>query len=156
MIKLFVRGVAHDSSGTPMVVLMDEEEKRLLPLWVGIVEIQSIVLAMGDAGLERPLGHDLFLNLCQQFKAHISRVVIRDVFESVFYASIIVETEKDLYVVDSRPSDAIVLALKASAPIYINRELENNLLLVADFLDENARRELDTNQYVSGLGKVLH
>ncbi len=156
MIKLILKGFAHDINGSPIVLLTDEKEEKVLPLWIGMIEAQSIALAVEDAEALRPLTHDLFINLCTQLGIMISQVVITDVKDNIFYATIRMETPNGSIEVDARPSDAIALALKSSAPIYLKSELSNNLLSISELVDEETRKEINDIFQHKGFKKVLH
>lgn len=156
MIELILKGVANDSSGSPLVVLTDEEEKKVLPLWVGVVEVQSIALAMDNLNMQRPLTHDLFINFCTQLEANISKIIIDDVKDNIFYSTIYIETKDKTIELDSRPSDAISLALKSSAPIYLKKELASKMVLLSQFLDQKKQSSLDSVFQLKSPKKVLH
>lgn len=103
----------------PVVILRDSEEKNFLPIWVGVFEANAIALQMEGISTPRPMTHDLLRNLIAKIEADVVSVVINGLRENTFYAEIHLRIGgKDLSL-DSRPSDAIALALRASAPVFV-------------------------------------
>ncbi|MCC6445312.1 MAG: bifunctional nuclease family protein [Armatimonadetes bacterium] len=103
-------------------VLLNDGAGRNLPIFIGIAEAMaiSIVMSNGHAGITRPLSHDLMNSLIQKLGGAVLRVVVDDLYSSTYYAKLIIETDtRGTLIVDSRPSDAIALALHAKAPIYV-------------------------------------
>jgi len=126
MIRVKISGVAIDPVTKGFVVILkDETEKRWLPIWVGPYEAKMISLALENIKPIRPLSHDLAKNILDSLGVVVTRVVICDIKDNTYFASIrlkINQTEKEI---DARPSDAIALALRASAPIYVTEEVLN-------------------------------
>src|SRR5262249_3787407 len=110
-------------SNSPIVVLKDEDEKFFLPIWVGIFEANAIALQLENVETPRPMTHDLLKNTIAELDARVMRVVINDLRDSTFCAQIRVLLNRDggdrLLELDARPSDAIALALRTDAPIYV-------------------------------------
>jgi hypothetical protein len=106
-----------------IVILREAEGQRILPIWIGPGEAQAIRRILSDEPFPRPLTHDLLVILLEGLKAKITRVIIADLRENTFFASVIVEREKEVLSVDARPSDSIALALRAKAPIFVNEKL---------------------------------
>jgi bifunctional DNase/RNase len=104
----------------PVVILRDEEEKNFLPIWVGVFEANAIALQMEGVTTPRPMTHDLLKNIITQIHGDVVRVVINNLLENTFYAQIHLRlsNQQDL-TIDSRPSDAIALALRAEAPVFV-------------------------------------
>ncbi len=124
LIKLNVHGVLPDpNTDTQIVILRDEQNAEVLPIWVGAAEGHAIELALKDVTPPRPMTHDLIRNLAQHFNTKISKVVVTDVKNSTYFASIHMVNRESERVVDSRPSDAIALALRAAAPIYVTQDV---------------------------------
>lgn len=120
MIEVQIINVAIDvKSKMPLIVLREKEGNKTLPIWVGLFEAQSIALALENIQPPRPLTHDLAKALIEQLDARVERVVINDLKDNTFYAVIVIDHNRQSIKVDSRPSDAIALALRLSAPIYI-------------------------------------
>ena len=120
MIELYVMGIALDTrTGTPIVVLNDNENRRALPIWIGTAEASAIIRQLEDIKSARPMTHDLLFNMLTNTGYVVTKIEINDINSDTYYASIyIVHKEGHEQVIDSRPSDAIALALKAKAPIY--------------------------------------
>ena len=106
-----------------IVILREAEGQRILPIWIGPAEAQAIRRILSEEPFPRPLTHDLVVITLEGLKAKISRVIIADLRENTFFASVIVEREGEVLSIDARPSDSIALALRAKAPIYVNEKL---------------------------------
>ncbi len=124
-VEVEVLDVAFDrSSGSPMVVLEDKDHERQLPMLIGAFEAQAIVLRLRKMTTPRPLTHDLMTNILRQMGAVIDRVLIEDLRENTYYAKIYLrDARQEMVEIDSRPSDAIALALRFDKPIYVTRRL---------------------------------
>ncbi len=130
MVKLTVQGVMPDAipnSDSQVVILQDESKANTLPIWVGVAEGTAIRLAMEGVIPPRPLSHDLIRNLTEQLGLKISKVVVTDVKNNTYYASIYLSSKESELTVDSRPSDAIALALRTSSPIYVAQDVLDRL-----------------------------
>jgi bifunctional DNase/RNase len=125
-VKVEVSSVGLDNeSGTPFVLLADQSSGRTLPIMIGESEARTIMLELHGIKAERPLTHDLLRSVIEQTGNHIDRVVIGDLRKETYYA--VIYLDRGRYHVDSRPSDAIALALGAKAPIYVaSRLLESS------------------------------
>lgn len=110
---------SHSNVGSYTLILEDEEKKRRLPIVIGMVETQSIMMVMEGVTPNRPLTHDLMYNMCQAFGAELREVNIIDVREAIFFANLIFEVDGKTIVVDARPSDAIALTVRFGAPIFV-------------------------------------
>lgn len=106
-----------------IVILRETEGQRILPIWIGPGEAQAIRRILSEEPFPRPLTHDLLVIALEGLKAKITRVVIADLRENTFFASVVIEHESQVLSIDSRPSDSIALALRAKAPIYVNEKL---------------------------------
>jgi len=126
MIRVKISGVAIDPITKGFVVILkDETEKRWLPIWVGHYEAKMISLALEKVKPVRPLPHDLIKNILDSLGVVVTRVAICNIKDNTYFATVklkINQTEKEI---DARPSDAIALALRASAPIYVTEEVLN-------------------------------
>jgi len=115
-VEMKVRGLALDAvSNMPIIILRDEEDKRSLQIWVGIFEANAIALELEKVAPARPMTHDLITNML--------KVVVTDLKENTFFAVLHLQLGEIEYTVDSRPSDAIALALRVAAPIYVDEEV---------------------------------
>ncbi len=124
MIKMEIKGLLMDPvSNMPVVILRDTEKGLFLPIWVGIFEANAIALEMEKVSTPRPMTHDLLKNLLAELDAHVERVVINDLRENTFFARIHLTRKDSTLSVDSRPSDAIALALRSHAEIFVEEEV---------------------------------
>ncbi len=122
MIEMKVMGIALDTrTGSPIVVLNDIENRRALPIWIGSVEASAIIRKIENIPSSRPLTHDLIINIAKETQFTITKVEINDVQDQTYFATVYMYNEilnKEL-TIDSRPSDAIAIALRADVPIYV-------------------------------------
>jgi bifunctional DNase/RNase len=121
LVPMSIKGLMLDPvSNSPIVVLKDDDEKFFLPIWVGIFEANAIALQLENVTTPRPMTHDLLRNMISELDAHVTRVVINDLRDSTFFAQIRLNVGGGRTLeVDARPSDAIALALRTEAPIYV-------------------------------------
>lgn len=120
MIEMKVAGVILDSqSKHPIVMLRDMEERKALLIWIGEPEANSILMALEGIQPPRPMTHDLLNNVLEQLGAKIERVVITDMRDQTFFAEIQGKRDEKPLTIDARPSDAIALALRADATIFV-------------------------------------
>lgn len=120
LVELYVMGIALDTrTGTPIVVLNDNENRRALPIWIGTAEASAIIRQLENIKSARPMTHDLLHSVIESTGYVVNKVEINDISSDTYYASIYL-THKDGHqeIIDSRPSDAIALALKAKTPIF--------------------------------------
>ena len=123
-VEMKVRGLALDPlSNMPIIILRDEEDKRSLPIWVGIFEANAIALELEKIPTPRPMTHDLIKNILEAIEARVLKIVVTDLRENTFFAELHLQVGEGEYTVDSRPSDAIALALRVGAPIFVNEEV---------------------------------
>ena len=106
-----------------VIILKEAGGERILPIWIGPGEAHAIRRILSDEPFPRPLTHDLLVLIVEGLKARVSRVVISDLRESTFYATVIVQRDGEVLSIDARPSDSIAVALRAKAPIFVNEEL---------------------------------
>lgn len=106
-----------------IVILKSKDEDRFLPIWVGPFEAEAITIALQEVEVARPQTHDLLNRVFHILKANLQRVIISDLRDDVFYATIISEVSGNLLEIDARPSDAIALALRAHVPILVTRKV---------------------------------
>jgi uncharacterized protein len=124
MIKMEIKGLLMDPvSNMPVVILRDTEKGHFLPIWVGIFEANAIALEMEKVSTPRPMTHDLLKNLLAELDARVVRIVINDLRENTFFARIHLTRGDSTLSVDSRPSDAIALALRSQAEIFVEEEV---------------------------------
>jgi bifunctional DNase/RNase len=119
-VEMFVGGLVLDpATQAPIVILKDESGDVTLPIWIGIPEATSIASAIKQVTMARPLTHDLFYDLLLDVGVTVQRVVITELKESTYFAELVLGQGDRVIVLDSRPSDAIAMALRATAPIYV-------------------------------------
>ncbi len=123
MIKMEVKTVTADQGGNFLILLMDDEEKKVLPISIGPLEAQAIALVLQGEMPPRPLTHDLMKTVCENLGGTIEKIVITDIKDSTFYAEIYMQHKGETLIIDSRPSDAIALALRCDAPIFMETKL---------------------------------
>lgn len=122
--QMKVRGLMFDPyNNTFIVILRDEENAEMLPIWVGKPEASSISFALEDVTTPRPMTHDLMKAVLDVVNAKVISVVISDLKENTYYAKVHLSYEDSEYSIDARPSDAIALALRTKAPIFANEEV---------------------------------
>lgn len=121
-IRVKIKGLILDpASKTPIVLLHAAEENRFLPIWIGVFEANAIALRIEGIEPPRPMTHDLLHTSLQLLAARVDRVTISDLKDNTFYAVVSLTGPSGEYLIDSRPSDAIALALRADAPIFVRR-----------------------------------
>jgi bifunctional DNase/RNase len=103
----------------PIIILRDKEGDRVLPIWVGIFEANAIALQIENVTTPRPMTHDLLRNVIQDLHGAVQKIVVSDLKENTFYALIYMKVNGESMAVDARPSDAIALALRTQAPIFV-------------------------------------
>jgi len=124
MVKMEIKGLLMDPvSNMPVVVLRDSANGLFLPIWVGIFEANAIALQMEKISTPRPMTHDLLKNLISELDAKVERIVINDLKDNTFFARIHLLRGETRWNVDSRPSDAIALALRVDAEIFVEEEV---------------------------------
>ncbi len=136
LIEMTIKGLLVDPiTNMPIVVLKDKEGERVLPIWVGIFEANAIALQIENVATPRPMTHDLLRNIIANLDGEVNRVVVSDLKENTFFASIHLTVKGEHVVVDARPSDAIALALRTRAPILVEEAVVDNAKTV-DFAFE--------------------
>jgi len=137
-IEMTIKGLMVDPiTNMPIVILRDKEGQRVLPIWVGIFEANAIALQIENISTPRPMTHDLLRNVIQDLKASVQKIVVCDLQENTFYALIYLRLNGDTLAIDARPSDAIALALRTRAPIFVEDSVIDNARTV-DVTSEKA------------------
>ena len=135
-----VMGIVVDpKASNPVVVLVDLNGQKALPIWIGVFEAEAISRGLQDAVTLRPMTHDLMKQILDTFQVTLNRVVINEIRGNTFYAKLHLDVEGKEMIVDSRPSDAIALAVRIKAPIYVAAsviEASKELGIVASHLIE--------------------
>ena len=126
-IEMTIKGLMVDPiTNMPIVILRDKDGQKVLPIWVGVFEANAIALQIENIAPQRPMTHDLLANVIHDLKADIQKIVVSDLKENTFYALIHLAIGGEVTVIDARPSDAIALALRARAPIYVEDAVIDN------------------------------
>lgn len=124
LIQMKVEGMLFDPRSNMYILLLKEiEGNRTLPIWIGKPEADSIALALGKVETPRPLTHDLIKNLTENLKIKIAKIIVTEILDNTYYASLCLNDGKKETVVDSRPSDAVAVALRANAPIFVEESV---------------------------------
>ncbi|HTL43912.1 MAG TPA: bifunctional nuclease family protein [Vicinamibacterales bacterium] len=136
-----IKGLMVDPiTNMPIIILRDKDGQRVLPIWVGVFEANAIALQIENVTTPRPMTHDLLRNVIQDLRAQIEKIVVSDLKENTFYALIYLRVNGDTLAIDSRPSDAIALALRARAPIFVEERVIDHAKTV-DFAPEKGDAE---------------
>lgn len=123
-VEMKIRGLMMDPvTNMPIVILRDPAGSAVLPIWVGIYEANAIALEIEKVNTPRPMTHDLIRNLLLGLETHVNRVVVNELRDDTFYALIWLERDGQALSIDSRPSDALALALRVDCPIYVEDEV---------------------------------
>jgi bifunctional DNase/RNase len=123
-LEMKVKQLALDPvSNLPVLVLSDREERREFPIWVGLAEANAIALELEKIPTQRPMTHDLIKNILEALRARVLKVVVNDLRDNTFFAMIHLQLASAEITVDSRPSDAIALALRVGAPIFVEEDV---------------------------------
>ncbi len=127
-----------------VVILREKDADRYLPIWIGPAEADAIAVRLQDVSVARPMTHDLLRNLIEQLGARIVYIVVSDLANDTFYARIVLDVNGDTMEVDSRPSDAIALAVRAEAPIFAEESVLDRAGVVLD--EEGQPAEMDDGE----------
>ena len=140
-IEMTIKGLMVDPiTNMPIIILRDKDGQRVLPIWVGIFEANAIALQIENISTPRPMTHDLLRNVIQDLSGTVRKIVVSDLKDNTFYALIYLETPAETVAIDARPSDAIALALRTQAPIFVEEAVIDNAKTV-DFAPDKADTE---------------
>lgn len=157
LVKMMVRGLALDPiTNMPIIILKDVEDRKALPIWVGIFEANAIALELEKIATPRPMTHDLIKSILDHLGAVVQQVIINDLRDNTFYAIIEISINGSRIAIDSRPSDAIAIALRVNAPIFVEEVVISKAknIDVSDEKEENDRwREWLENLKPEDFGK---
>ena len=126
----------------PIVVLKDAVGNSILPIWVGVYEANAIALEIEKVQTPRPMTHDLLKNVLLGLNARVHKVVVNELKEDTFYALIWVERDGKLMSIDSRPSDALALALRMDCPIFVEEDVLKSSRISNALTEKNSSEEL--------------
>lgn len=123
-IEMKVTGLTIDPfTSMPIIILKDAEEKAALPIWIGLIEASSIATELEHIHLSRPMTHDLLKNMLDILGVKVKKVAITELRDNTFYAKVVIEHDGKELEMDSRPSDAIAIALRTKSPIFVEQEV---------------------------------
>ena len=153
MHEMVIYGVSFDLVGKqPIVLLKTAEGNKFLPIWIGHPEAAAILMKLQGATTPRPMTHDLVTDMLGQLDAHVVRITVTELRESTFYAQITVQQDGSEIEIDSRPSDAIALAIRAEAPIFVaDRVIEESAI---EFEGEEVNEEEIVTEFKKFLDNV--
>ena len=146
-----IRGLLVDpTNNTPIVILKDANSDTVLPIWVGVFEASAIQMEIEKVSTPRPMTHDLIKNVLSGLDAHVHKVVVTELKDDTFYAVIWMERDGRIISVDSRPSDALALALRVDCPIYVDEEVLKTSKKAQTAVDPASNE--DIRKWLEGLG----
>jgi hypothetical protein len=149
-VEMTIRGLLMDPvTNTPIVILKDVGGDSVLPIWVGVPEANAIALEMEKVSTPRPMTHDLIKNVLTGLETQVHKVVVTELRDDTFYAVIWLEREGEVISIDSRPSDALALALRVDCPIFVEEIVLKTSKLAANSSDKMPSEEL--RKYLEGL-----
>jgi bifunctional DNase/RNase len=142
-VEMKIRGLMMDPvTNMPIVVLKDANGSAVLPIWVGVYEANAIALEIEKVQTPRPMTHDLLRNVLLGLNVQVQRVVVNELREDTFYALIWVERDGERMSIDSRPSDALALALRVDCPIFVEDNVLKNSKISNVISDKSTNEEL--------------
>lgn len=143
MIEMKVMGIALDTrTGSPIVVLNDADGRRALPIWIGSAEASAIIRKMENIAVARPMTHDLICNMLEETGYKLDRVEINDVSSETYYASLMIsDKEGNELSIDSRPSDAIAIAIRTKASIFVSSKVVADGTITTDRVRDEQEAE---------------
>ena len=153
--RMSVYGINLDLfSSSPIVILKVEDENRYLPIWIGQPEARSILMKLQNQEFSRPLTHDLAVNLVTELGGSLERVTVTELRDSTFFATLLVEIDGRTVEVDSRPSDAIAIAVRAGAPIFAADEVIEEAAVVFEESMEDTPEEEVVDKFKDWMNQI--
>ena len=154
-IEMKITGLTIDPiTGTPIVILKDLEEKKAIPIWIGLFEASAIATQLEKISFSRPMTHDLMKDILKTLGAEVIRVEIHDLRNNTFFANMHLLVEGKTYTVDARPSDAIAIAIRTDAPIYVEEKVidkSRNVDIAANVEDMEKLKEEKLKEFLENL-----
>ena len=142
--EMIIHGLSMDpKSGSPVLLLKEVDSQRTLPIWIGINEANAIATSLAEIVPPRPMTHDLLSGILTTLGYMVERVVITEIRDSTFYAVIVLSSTSGEVEIDSRPSDAVALAVRAKAPIFVNEEVLETSALDLSILEGGGKPAKD-------------
>ena len=145
MIEMKVMGIALDTrTGSPIVVLHDKDNRKALPIWIGSAEASAIIRKIENLAVARPMTHDLITQIIEKIGYELDRVEINDVEKETYFASLVLKNEEGNEIeIDSRPSDAIAVAIRIDAPIFVS----SKVLASGSVSTDSAKDEQESQEF---------
>jgi len=152
MIEMRVMGIALDTrTGSPIVVLHDKDNRRALPIWIGSAEASAIIRKIENLAVSRPMTHDLIIDIIEKTGYDLNRIEINDVEKETYYAKLfLINDEANVIEIDARPSDAIAVAIRVEAPIFVT----SNVLANGSVSTDAAKDEEESQDFKSFIQSV--
>jgi bifunctional DNase/RNase len=151
-VEMKIRGLMMDPmTNMPIVVLKDQGSDIVLPIWVGVYEANAIALEIEKITTPRPMTHDLLKNLLIGLETMVRKVVVTELKEDTFFAVIWLERNGQIISIDSRPSDALALALRMDCPIFVEEEVLKNSKVISNVADRVSADDL--RKWLENLGE---
>lgn len=152
MIEMRVMGIALDTrTGSPIVVLHDKENRKALPIWIGSAEASAIIRKIENLAVARPMTHDLIINIVEKTGYKLDRIEIHDVEKETYFASLVLAGDDGKEIeIDSRPSDAIAVAIRTDAPIFVSPKV----LASGSVSTDSAKDEAEEQEFKSFIQSV--
>lgn len=143
-VQMKVTGLTIDPfTSMPIIILKDLDEKCALPIWIGLIEASAIATELESIKLARPMTHDLIKNILETVDVHLKKVEVHDLADNTFYSRIMLNSRGEELIIDARPSDAIAMALRAQAPIYVAKKVidKSRKIDLAEEGDDTTRKQ---------------
>jgi len=153
LIKMTVSGLTIDPfTNMPIVIMKDGDGAIALPIWIGLIEASSIATEIEQIELSRPMTHDLMKTILQELNAQVERVEINDLLDNTFFATLFLKSETKTIAMDCRPSDAIAIALRTKADIYVDKKvIEKSRKIESDGQNQDQLKEQKWTEILENL-----
>ena len=142
-IEMTIKGLMVDPiTNMPIIILRDKDGQRVLPIWVGVYEANAIALEIEKVQTPRPMTHDLLKNVLLGPEVRVQKIIVSELKDDTFYALICVERDGETMTIDSRPSDALALALRMDCPIFVNDQVLKNSKVTSAINEKTTNEQL--------------
>ncbi len=153
-LEMNVSGIALDPfTNSPIVILKSQTGEKILPIWIGYTEASSIAMELEKTPRPRPITHDLLKNLLEKTGYNLTKIEVTDLKDNTFYAAIYLKKDNEEIVLDARPSDAIAIAIRMNAPIFVNEKVIESAQKIEIQEDKDAIKDLLENIPDEDFGK---
>ena len=143
LIEMAIKGLMIDQvTSTPIIVLRDKDATKVLEIWVGVFEANAIAVQIENTAPPRPMTHDLLKNIFLGFEVRVDKIIVNDLKDDTFYALICVERDGQMMTIDSRPSDALALALRMDCPIFVDEQVLKNSKVSSALTERTTNEQL--------------